>query len=119
MAPIRANSPMETRPVGPIQLLSKASLRKYDIPISTAEMPIRFNQCEPMRDSRPMSALAAANCGPESRGVNLGGGNGLVGKGSAGDGMAGVSLAGTCDEAGLDGAGGAANGGGAGAGRGA
>ena len=110
MAPIPANSPMETRPVGPIQLLSKASLRKYDIPISTAEMPIRFNQCEPMRDSRSMSGLAAANCGPESRGVNLGGADGIAGKVFAGGGIAGVSVAGTCDKAGLDGVSGTSDG---------
>ena len=63
MTAIPASNPMETRPVGPIQLLSKANLRKYDTPISTAEMPIRFSQCEPMRDSRSISGAAAANCG--------------------------------------------------------
>src|ERR1700720_3771079 len=99
MAPIPANSPMETRPVGPIQLLSKASLRKYDIPISTAEMPIRFNQCEPMRDSRSISGLAVANCGPESRGAGLGGGGGMAEEGFTGGGTAGVSAARICDEA--------------------
>src|ERR1700738_1018172 len=103
MAPIPANRPMKTRPVGPIQLLSKASLRKYDIPISTPGMPIRFNQCEPSGDSRSMSGLAAVDRGPESRGVNLGGANGMAGKVFAGGGIAGVSVAGTCDKAGLDG----------------
>ncbi len=47
-----ASSPMATRPAGPIQLLSKANFRKYETPINTAVMPIRFSQCEPMRDSR-------------------------------------------------------------------
>src|SRR5882762_1553767 len=50
---IPANSPMATRPAGPIQLLSKANFRKYETPINTAVMPIRFSQCEPMRDYRP------------------------------------------------------------------
>src|ERR1700747_1567497 len=94
---------MDTRPAGPIQLLSKASLRKYDIPISTAEIPIRFNQCEPMRDSRSISGLAVANCGSEARGADLGGGNGLGGKLFGGE-MAGVSAEKTCNEAGLGGA---------------
>ena len=49
---------MVTRPAGPIQLLSKANFRKYEIPISTAAMPMRFSQCEPMRDSRSESACA-------------------------------------------------------------
>src|ERR1700687_4763397 len=102
MALSPASSPMDTRPVGPIQLLSKASLRKYDIPISTADIPIRFNQCEPMRDSRSISGLAVAKCRSESGGAGLGGGNGLAGKASGGGGMAGVSAARTCDEAGLD-----------------
>src|SRR5579862_4694894 len=52
-----ASNPMATRPAGPIQLLSKANFRKYETPISTAVMPIRFSQCDPMRDSR--SARAA------------------------------------------------------------
>src|ERR1700687_6025662 len=110
MAPIPANSPMETRPVGPIQLLSKASLRKYDIPISTAEMPIRFSQCEPMRDSRSLSGLAAANCGPGLRGVNIGGNNGLAVEVVSGGGTSRVSVTGTCDDAGLGGGSGHADG---------
>ena len=94
MTAIPASNPMETRPAGPIQLLSKANLRKYDTPISTAEMPIRFNQCEPMRDSRSLPDVAATN-----RGAGIGGlataGNGNTGNafttgwgggGGAGDG---------------------------------
>src|ERR1700687_283504 len=46
---------MVTRPAGPIQLLSKANFRKYETPISNAAIPMRFNQCEPMRDSRSES----------------------------------------------------------------
>src|SRR3981081_4416203 len=103
MAPIPANSPIDTRPVGPIQLLSKASLRKYDIPISTADIPIRFNQCEPMRDSRSISGLAVTNCGSEARGVNICGNNGLAVEVVSGGGTSRVSVTGTCDDAGLDG----------------
>src|ERR1700687_877779 len=110
MALSPASSPMDTRPVGPIQLLSKASLRKYDIPISTAEIPIRFNQCEPMRDSRSISGLAAANCGPGSREVNIGGNNGLAVEMVSGGGTSRVSVTGTCDDAGLDGGSGTADG---------
>src|SRR5579862_1603436 len=44
--------PMVTRPAGPIQLLSKANFRKYEIPINSAVMPMRLSQCDPMRDSR-------------------------------------------------------------------
>src|SRR2546426_10416877 len=61
--------PMAMRPAGPIQLLSKANFRKYETPISTAEIPIRFSQCEPMRDSRsralgrPADARAGAGGG--------------------------------------------------------
>src|ERR1700736_4176165 len=47
-----ASSPMATRPAGPIQLLSKANFRKYETPINTAVIPIRFSQCEPIRDSK-------------------------------------------------------------------
>src|SRR5438270_9617677 len=58
-----ASRPMVTRPAGPIQLLSNAYFRKYATPISTAEMPMRFSQCEPMRDSKSMSGSADANTG--------------------------------------------------------
>src|SRR5713101_8646259 len=66
-----ARSPMATRPVGPIQLLSKANFRKYETPINTAVMPIRFSQCEPIRDSR--SAL------PWLAGEIIGGLGGMTG----------------------------------------
>src|SRR5215469_10097859 len=71
-----AKSPMVTRPAGPIQLLSKANLRKYEMPISNAVMPMRFSQWEPMRDSRSM-------CGCEARIVDARGGGGGVFGGSA------------------------------------
>src|SRR3954453_3050508 len=49
---MQAIRPIEMRPAGPIQLFSKANLRKYETPMSIAAMPMRFNQWEPMRDSR-------------------------------------------------------------------
>jgi len=51
-------------------------------PISNAEMPIRFNQCEPMRDSRSVAGAPAENCGGETGGIATGG-NGCAGNGSA------------------------------------
>ena len=52
MTAIPASNPIDTRPAGPIQLLSKANLRKYDTPISTA---------------RCQSGLTSANrCGLEA-----------------------------------------------------
>src|SRR5258708_2056521 len=49
---IPAIKPIATLPVAPIQLFSKANFRKYETPIKTAKIPMRFSQCEPMRDSR-------------------------------------------------------------------
>src|SRR6185312_13778367 len=49
---IPAIKPIAIRPEGPIQLFSKANFRKYETPIRTAAIPMRFSQCEPMRDSR-------------------------------------------------------------------
>src|SRR5258708_35933963 len=49
---IPAIKPIATLPVAPIQLFSKANFRKYETPIKTARIPMRFSQCEPMRDSR-------------------------------------------------------------------
>src|SRR3954468_19346789 len=58
---IPAIRPMETRPVGPIQLLSNASLIKYETPINTAAIPIRFNHSLPIFDSKSgVSAFFAA-----------------------------------------------------------
>src|ERR1700743_3942286 len=50
--PAPARRPIRTRPAGPIQWLSMASLRNQTMPISTARMPMRLNHCEPMRLSR-------------------------------------------------------------------
>src|SRR5258705_11436790 len=66
---------MPTGPAGPIQLLSKANFRKYETPIKTAAIPIRFSQCEPMRDSRSPSG---------SSGVVRTGLAGMAGRGNVG-----------------------------------
>jgi len=57
-------------------LCSKAYSRKNETPISTAAIPTRFNQCEPMRDSRSSEAARGAVCEDEG---NLGCGVGGVG----------------------------------------
>src|ERR1700723_619170 len=46
------NTPIATRPVGPIQSLSKAYLRNRQTATMRARMPRRLNQLPPMRASR-------------------------------------------------------------------
>src|ERR1700676_4475476 len=83
-----ASSPMATRPAGPIQLLSKANFRKYETPINTAVIPIRFSQWEPMRDSKSVLAGLAGGIT-----VGLGGMTGTAGFSSA-DGGGGGTISG-------------------------
>src|SRR5438309_11943082 len=80
-----ARSPIATRPAGPIHLLSKAYFRKYETPIRRAAMPIRFSQCEPMRDSRSISCSGDAVAGVDGIGGSgaSGGGAAVGGKRSA------------------------------------
>src|ERR1700733_11249253 len=54
------NSPMATRPVGPIQLLSKAYFRKRQTATMSARMPSRLNQLPPIRDSRSCELVVEA-----------------------------------------------------------
>src|SRR6202042_355942 len=55
-----AKSPMATRPVGPIQLLSKAYFRKRQTATMSARMPSRLNQLPPIRDSRSCELVVEA-----------------------------------------------------------
>src|SRR5580704_4744003 len=86
------NTPMATRPVGPIQSLSKAYLRNRQTATMSARMPRRLNQLPPMRDSRSCEFVvglwatvgkvgALGPEGPDVRAGDIGGG----GAGRTGD----------------------------------
>ena len=90
-----AISPMVTRPAGPIQLLSNANFKKYEMPIRTAVIPMRLSHCEPMRDSRSRSGGAGVRV-VEARGGIFGSGGsgarGAFGRGAYGTGDGGTGL---------------------------
>src|ERR1043166_9607245 len=100
--------PMATRPVGPIQLLSNASFRKYETANRSATRPIRLNHFPAIRLSMSTGAalwetgiLGRELLGHEAAGVSLptgrvdtGGGAGLAAGGigpGCGGGAAAVS----------------------------
>jgi len=74
-----AISPMATRPAGPIQLLSNANFKKYEMPIRTAVIPMRLSHCEPMRDSRSRSGGAGSRVVETLGGIRGRGGRGARG----------------------------------------
>src|SRR5438552_6469924 len=75
---------MSMRPTGPIQLFSKAYLRKYETPISTATMPMRFSHWAPIFDSRLGGGAAGVRAGIGAAGATgLGEAGGAGGRGAA------------------------------------
>src|SRR2546430_6596073 len=83
--------PIITRPDGPIQLLSNASFRKYEIATSNATIPMRLNQRPAMTVSRSAESesLGSDVCsggGPKTAQKGRGAGAGPPGFGRGGHG---------------------------------
>src|SRR5205809_916490 len=105
--------PMAMRPVGPIQPLSNAYFRKYETPIRTAAIPIRFSQCDPIRDSRSEFSIRDDDQSgarlDDDPGGKIGGewGDGAVAGRSCGDGTAGACITSGLSDCGISGSAGA------------
>src|SRR5713101_9123953 len=78
--------PIPTRPVGPIQLLSKAYFRKKVTARRSATMPTRFSQRPAMRVSRSSGAESPGG----DRGWGAAAAGGCTGRGTPGDTALGI-----------------------------
>src|SRR5579863_573278 len=95
--PVPASRPSVTRPIGPIQSLSNAYLRKNDIAMRIADKPMTFSHLPPMSDSMSRSELTndfdcsggAAEVSEAAVAASTGGGNQRVGIGAGTGGVTG------------------------------